>query len=670
MKRVRLGVDVGGTFTDLAAIVAGEIVIAKVPSTPADQSQGVFAAFAQTGIDPLAITVFIHGMTVATNALLESKGARTAFVTTVGFRDLLFICRQQRPHLYDLTCRRPPPLVARELCFEVEERAEPQGITVPLTDESLQRLIDRLTPHVRSGQIEAIAVGLLFSFRYPEHEQRIAGALGAAFPQLHLSLSSEVAPEFREYERFSTAVVDAYLSPKLKRYLGCLAEGCVARDLPVPGIMQSSGGVTTVEYASAHGAVALLSGPAGGVRGAAFIGAASGCADLLTFDMGGTSTDVSLILGRTPQIRAEAVVAGYPVRLPQIDIHTVSAGGGSLGWLDAGGALKVGPSSAGSRPGPACYGRGGTEPTLTDANVFLGYIADGSVLGGELSIDRAAAGQALARLADPLDLSIERLAVGMRQVANSHMSTALRVMSVERGVDPRSLSLLAFGGAGPMHGCELAEALGIPTVLVPRACGVLSALGLAVSPVREDHSLAVLAPLARTADLLAELCATLAKRASSDLSERTFSADLRYRGQSFELNLPVTPDESPPTIAARFHSLHQQRYGWAESTQTIEVVQLRLTATEPWEPPTLKVAALAKQTTPTAQRPAWFGGTFQSVPVWGGDSLGAGSRLQGPGMVELLGATVVLPPGWLGAVDACGTLVLKIIADHEDIPTD
>ncbi|WP_197530170.1 hydantoinase/oxoprolinase family protein [Gloeobacter violaceus] len=663
MGQIRLGVDVGGTFTDLVAVVEGTVITAKVPTT-ADQSEGVIEAFARTGLAGDAVGVFAHGMTVATNALLEGKGASTAFVTTEGFRDLLRIGRQNRPHLYDLTQPRPRPLVAREHCFTVRERMGPAGVVIPLENQELAVLVTKLEPLIAAGAIESVAVGFLFAFGHSEHEQAVARTLQKAFPQVHLSLSSEVAPEFREYERFSTTVVDAYLSPKLRYYLDRLVQRCRERQLPVPLIMQSSGGVTTIERA--RGAAALLSGPAGGVRGAAFVAAQSGFADVLTFDMGGTSTDVSLILRGRPQTSAEAVVVGYPVRLPQIDIHTVSAGGGSVAWADGGGALRVGPHSAGSIPGPAAYGRGGTEPTVTDANVFLGYLADGAVLGGALQIDKSAATAALERLADKLGLGVERTAVGIRAVANAHMVAALRVMSVERGIDPRALALLAFGGAGPMHGCDLAAHLGIWRVLVPEAGGVLSALGLAVSPLRRDFSRAVLRRLSDLDEPWRSEFTALAAQVPPELAERAYFADVHYRGQSFELTVPVDLEQNLEAVAATFHEAHARRYGWSDPAQAIELVQARLVATEPVALPELSAEA-GDQDGPPAERLAWFDGDFQPVPVYDRTRLGPLSRLEGPALIEMPEATVVVPLGWQGVIDQCGTLILEFQTAREDV---
>ncbi len=485
----RLGVDVGGTFTDLVLIAGDRLVTAKVPSTPDDQSEGVMRSLEAAEVTEAA--AFAHGMTVATNALLERRGARTALVTTEGFRDVIEIGRQDRAALYDLTAGRPPALVPRELRFTVRERMGPDGELEPLDEESVAAAVEA----IGEAEVEAVAVCLLFGFLHPEHEQAVGEALREALGDVHVSLSSEVLPEFREYERTSTTVADAYLGPRLGAYLEQLAGRAEEAGLPAPLVMQSSGGVVEVAAAAEQAASCVLSGPAGGVVGAAYAAQASGFEDVLTFDMGGTSTDVAPIVGGEAQTTTESVVAGVPIKLPMVDVHTVSAGGGSLAWADAGGALRVGPESAGADPGPAAYGRGGEEPTVTDANLFLGYLGDGAELGGEVTLSRERAEAALDRVGGRLDLDAEATALGIVRVANAEMTRALRVISVQRGLDPRDFALVAFGGAGGMHACALAEELGMQTVIVPRAAGVLSALGLAISDVRQRPR----APAARRA---------------------------------------------------------------------------------------------------------------------------------------------------------------------------
>ncbi len=661
---VRLGIDVGGTFTDLVLLQDGRIRTAKVLSTPSPE-EGVFAALDKIG--PVAVDVFCHGMTVATNALLERKGAPTIFLTTAGFRDILAIGRQNRPSLYDLTQPKPEPVVPRHRCLEVQERCSVSGVLQPLTDSEIERVLQLVAERVEQEGIQAVAVGFLFSFLYPEHEQRLGAALRKAFPHLHVSLSSEVAPEFREYERFSTTTLDAYLSPKLAGYLHRLAEGCTQRGIPQPLIMQSSGGVTSIAQAAAHASVALLSGPAAGVYGGAYVARLSGYLHVLSFDMGGTSTDVALIQNGIPQVSPAAVVCGLPVQQPQIDVHTVSAGGGSIAQVLPGGGLQVGPESAGSHPGPACYGRGGTAATVTDANLWLGYLPDGGWLGDAVQLRRDLAEQALSRLAAPLGLSVAEVAIGIRALANAEMVRALRVMSVERGLDPAEFALLAFGGAGPMHACALAEALGMHTILIPAACGVLSALGMAVADLRRDYRRPVLRPLRALEQggaTLPEWAAPLVEQAQRDLQEPTlqFSLDLRYRGQSFELGIPVQLSEPIEAIAQRFHATHQQRYGWQDPTQAVEAIQLRLQAiqTLPKGPLTAFSPCPAEGEQPLrGWRKAWLGGSWQRVPVYNRLAMGEGFRLQGPAIVELPEATAVIESGWQGTLDAVGTLILS-----------
>jgi len=650
----RLGVDVGGTFTDLVAIAGDRLVTAKVPSTPSDQSEGVMASFEASGVDAGEVAAFSHGMTVATNALLERRGARTALVTTEGFRDVLEIARQNRPSLYDLTRDRPPALVPRELRFTVKERMGPGGELEPLDETS----VEEATRALAEAEVEAVAVCLLFSFLHPGHERRVGEALREALPGVHVSLSSEVLPEFREYERFSTAAADAYLAPRLAAYLESLAGKVEAAGVPAPLVMQSSGGVVALEVAAGQAAACVLSGPAGGVVGAAYAAAASGYPDVLTFDMGGTSTDVAPIIEGEAQTTTESVVAGVPVKLPMVDVHTVSAGGGSIARADAGGALRVGPESAGADPGPAAYGRGGERPTVTDANLFLGYLADGVELGGQVSLDRGRAEEALAAVGGELGLDALETALGVVRVADAEMVRALRVISVERGLDPRDFALVAFGGAGGMHACSLAEELGMRTVLVPRASGVLSALGLAISDLRRDYASPYLSALEDVdAGALDEAFEELQRLAAGDLDspELTRRADLRYRGQSFELT--VAADE-PRELAARFHDAHERRYGYRMEEEPVELVSLRLIAISPVEAPKLNEEAVEGEPAPDRRR-ACFDGDWLEIDVRGRGRMGEGSAVEGPAIVEFSEATCVVRPGWRGAIDGAGTLVLE-----------
>ena len=573
-----LGIDVGGTFTDAVLVSDGRLVTAKVP-TAARQEEAVVAAARAVGADE--VERFVHGTTIATNALLERKGAKTAFVTTAGFEHLLYLRRQARAHLYRLCDDHPEPLVPLERCHGVVERIGPEGVLAELDLATL--------PPVDA---EAVAVCLLFSFRDPSHERLVADELRRRLPGAHVVASHECAPEFREYERASTTVVDAYLAPVVARYLRALADSCEAAGLPEPLVMRSSGGSATLAEAADHPAWALVSGPAAGVVGAALVARASGFDNAISFDMGGTSTDVCLIADGQEERAHGRSVGGYPLLLPTVDLHTVGAGGGSIVWRDAGGAVRVGPESAGAEPGPACYGRGGSLPTVTDANLLLGRLP--ARLAGGLELDRRAAERALAGF-DPDDVIA---------AVNAEMLRALRVISVERGHDPRDFALVAFGGAGPLHACGLAEELGIGTVLVPAAAGVLSALGLAASEERRDRVRSYVRPLAEVGVVPA-----------------SGEADVRYAGQSFELTVPLGGD-----VAAAFHRAHEERYGYAEPDRAVELVAVRTADVRPG---------------PDFRLPA-------SDPL----------EVAGPAVVELDGATCWIPPGWEGVRDGNSTLIL------------
>ena len=576
-----LGVDVGGTFTDAVLVEDGRIRMAKVP-TAARQEESVLAAARAVGAGEAELERFAHGTTVATNALLERRGARTAYVGNAGFKHVLHLRRQARAHLYRPCARHPEPVVELADCHGVAGRLGPEGELEPLDLGSLPEL----------GDVDAVAVCLLFSFRDPAHELAVAAELRRRHPGVHVVASHEVAPEFREYERASTTAVDAYLAPVAASYLRALAGAAGDAGLPEPAVMLSSGGVASVDEAAAHPARLLVSGPAGGVVGAGLLARRAGFADAIAFDMGGTSTDVCLLpRGRAARV-AEREIGGVPVRLPTIDIHTVGAGGGSLVWRDAGGAVHVGPESAGADPGPACYGRGG-GPTVTDANLLLGRLP--VELPGGLVLDRDAAAAAV----DGIDPA------AVIAVVEAEMLRALRVVSVERGHDPRDFALVAYGGAGPLHACALAEELGIETVLVPAAAGVLSALGLAASEERRDRVVSHVRPLAEVGDLPAE-----------------GEADVRYRGQSFELTVPLGGD-----VAEEFHRAHEQRYGYADRGREVELVAVRTADVTP--------------------------GPRLELPD------GAPEQATGPARVELDGSTLWIPPGWVGVRDGPSWVVTR-----------
>jgi len=654
MSKVRLGVDVGGTFTDLVALSDGRIITAKVPSTPEDQSVAVMRVIEVSGIEPGSVRGMAHGMTVATNALLERNGARTALVTTEGFRDVLEIGRQNRPSLYQLQVDRPPALVPRELRFTVRERSGPDGVIEHLEDSEIERVVGNL----RDAGVESVAVCLLFGYLHPEHERRLGAAIRAALPDVHVSLSSEVLPEFREFERFSTTAADAYLGPRLASYLDNLAGVVERAGMPQPLVMQSSGGVVGLEAGVARAAACVLSGPAGGVVGAAYVAGAGGYRNLLTFDMGGTSTDVAPIVDGRVQTTTASVVAGVPIKMPMVDVHSVGAGGGSVAWVDAGGALRVGPRSAGAVPGPACYGRGGEDAAVTDANLLLGYLDDGFRLGGEIVLDRSASEAALARLAAVAGMDSLGAALGVVQVANAEMVRALRVISIERGLDPRDFVLVAFGGAGPMHACALAEELGMKTVLVPKASGVLSALGLSISDLRRDYVSPFLARLDDVADQeLETVFGTLESEGRRDLDDPAFvrRADIRYRGQSFELTVDAGDLSS---LASGFRATHKRRYGYSMDTEPLEVVNLRVVATVAAAKPPIREEPTGSLESPRRRR-ANFDGAWELVQVLDRTAMGAGTSIEGPALVEFPEATCVVRPGWVGVVDGAGTLVLE-----------
>jgi N-methylhydantoinase A len=653
MTVARLGVDVGGTFTDMVVVSEEGVITAKVPST-ADQSDGVLAACDAAGVVAEEIGAFAHGTTVATNALLERRGADVALVTTEGFRDVIEIGRQNRPSLYDLSARRPPPLVPRERRFTVPERMGPKGELIPLD----RRVLDDVIEGIRKSGVEAVAICFLFSHLHPEHETEAAGLIREAMPDAYVCASSEVLPEFREFERFSTTVANAYLVPRLRGYLDTLAHKARDRGLPAPLVMRSTGGVIDAVEAAELAAACVLSGPAGGVVGAASVAAESGFDDVLSFDMGGTSTDVAPIVEGRARDTVEAMVAGVPLRFPMVDVHTVSAGGGSIAWIDEGDALRVGPRSAGADPGPACYGRGGSEPTVTDANLLLGFLQDGGILGGRIALQRPSAEAAIRRLSERLGSDEIATALGIRRVANAEMVRALRVITVERGLDPRSFALCAFGGAGPMHACDLAGELGIRTVLIPRASGVLSALGLAVSDLRRDVAEAFPRSLRDVSkpDLLQRFD-RLEKEAARDLADARIvrRADLRYTGQSYELTVPA---DDLSELGERFHDAHERMYGYHVEDEEIEIVSLRVAAMVPVPRvhPSEPSPSGAGQ---TSARRAYFESRWTEAHGMERAAMGAGSKLEGPSIVEFDEATCVVPPGWRGEIDDVGTLLLE-----------
>jgi len=653
---VLLGVDVGGTFTDAVLTDGVQVHTAKAPSTPGDQSRGVAkvitAVLERAGADPVAIERFAHGMTVGTNALLERRGARTALIATAGFTDLLEIARQNRPSLYRLCQDRPPPLSPPELRIGVAERVGPDGIIRPLSDGEIDRVCDEVA-RLEPG---AVAVCLLFAFADPSHEQRLATALRERFEDLHVSVSSEVLPRFREYERCATTTLDAYLSPLLDGYLRRLAGRCREIGIPEPLVMQSSGGVTDAARAAAGGAWSVLSGPAGGAVGASLLARASGNGDALGLDMGGTSCDVCVVeRGRVGRTEAREF-DGRPIQLPMVDVHTVGAGGGSIAWQDPGGALRVGPRSAGAEPGPACYRKGGTEPTVTDANLLLGYLDPAAGLAGGVRLDRDAAEQAVGALAESLGLGLLEAAAGIHAVANHEMVRALRVITVERGIDPRRFDLLPFGGAGPLHAIGIADELGIDRVLCPRSGGVLSALGLVCAERRRDTTRTVMlsAPELTAAGIAAAVRAALAGLEHDPGATLEAIFELRYRGQSFELPIDGALEPDPATLLEDFAAEHERRYGYREDGAEIELVNVRVAAREPLSD--FELPAADDGPPRHSRRTAHFATGAEPVEVIAGEPP-AGLAVAGPCVFELPATTFLVPHGWHAEVDRVGTIV-------------
>ena len=677
---IRIGIDTGGTFTDLAAFApaSGRLAFHKVVSTPDDPARGIIRGIRELvgriGARAEEIELLVHGTTVATNAVLQRAGARVALITTAGFRDVLQIQRQDRPRLYDLRARRPPPLVPRALRFELRERVRFDGsVQTQLDRAQLDRLIDAL----RRERVEAVAVGLLHSYANPAHELAVGRALAERLPGAAVCLSHELAGEQGEYERFSTCAMNAYVQPVIGRYLERVQQGLAARAAAAPlFIMKSSGGVMSAAAAARRAVETVMSGPAGGiVAGAAIARSAAGCRNLITADMGGTSFDVGVVQDGAAGFARDTEMGGLAISVPMLDLHSVGAGGGSIGWIDAGGALRVGPHSAGARPGPACYGLGGAEPTVTDANLVLGRLGAESLLGGGMAVDPEAARRALHdRLAHPLRITVEAAAEGMIRVVNAAMTAAIRKLTVERGHDPREFALCPFGGAGPLHGAELAAELGIGRTVVPRAPGVNSALGLLMTNLREDRIATFVRRLDRTtAPELERLFAELEEAARARLRRPahgagrlrlTRSLGQRYLGQRYELPVAVEPGPLElERIAERFHAEHERTYGYARAEHPVEVHSVWVAAEVDLQPLRLPPAPRAGgRPEPIAVRRVHFAGRACETPIFQRDALAAGAALTGPAIIEQLDATTALWPGQRLAVDRYGQLLLDSLA--------
>jgi N-methylhydantoinase A len=678
----RVGVDSGGTFTDVCLFddATGAIAVWKVPSTPDDPSrgiaQGLAEAIARAGASLDTVGYFGHGTTVATNALIQHRGVRTGLITTQGFRDLLEIGRQKRPDLYDIQVDKPPVLVSRDLRLEVPERIHHDGrVETPLDEAAFRDAVRRL----RDAGVQAVAVCFLYSFVRPAHEEAAARIIAEEFPAAFTCVSHAVAPEFREYERLSTTVVNAYLGPVMRRYIGRLGQRL--RDMGVtatPHLTQSNGGVISFEQAARLPVRTVLSGPSTGVVGAQAVGRLAGFSDLITFDMGGTSTDVALLADGQCRLASEAVVHGYPIKAPMLDIHTVGAGGGSIAFIDSGGLLKVGPRSAGAEPGPVCYGRGAAEPTVTDANVVLGILNPEHLLGGRMAVRRDLAAAAMALLGPPLGLGAMAAAQGIISVVTANMARAIRVISVQRGHDPRDYTLVAFGGAGPLHAARLARELEIRRILVPLSPGILCATGLLLTDLRADFAATRLTTLgpgavapmtAAFAALSTQAAAWFAAEGIGAADSRvTRTVDMRYAGQNYEL--PIALPEGGigsvtlDALAEGFAAAHRRMYGFVAEDDPVQLVTFRVEAAGLVPKADFAAhedAGADASAAISGHRDVWLPEAGGSVvcPVYDREMLRAGHRFIGPAVVEQMDATTLVLPGMAAMVDRYLDLILE-----------
>ncbi|MDR7418417.1 MAG: hydantoinase/oxoprolinase family protein [Armatimonadota bacterium] len=670
----RIGIEIGGTFTDWVVTEGDRVVrIGKVFSTPAHPEVGVMNALAEAGIGVEHLTTLVHGSTIATNVVVERKGAVTALLTTAGFRDVIAIQRQAKQRLFDLFYKHPEPLVPRHRVLEVSEKIGPDGsVRQPL---SLDGLLDRLDRLIQEDGIESVAVCLLHAYANPEHEVAVERAIAARFPGLHVSLSSDVLPRFREYERASTVVMSAYTRPVVDRYLGSLEQRLAEAGFRGRlSIIQANGGSVPALAIRRHAVKMILSGPAAGVVGATAIAADAGLKDIITFDMGGTSTDVCLVDGGEPKVTSDYKIAGLPLALPMIDIVTVGAGGGSIASIDQGGIMQVGPASAGADPGPACYGRGGHHFTVTDANVILGFIRPHTFYGGRLRLDMDAARAALDRLAAQVGMPPLEAAEGVRRLVNFTMAQAMRLVSIERGHDPRDYAVVAYGGGGPLHAAQLADELGCAQVLVPHNPGIISAFGLLIADTQQDFLVTRIMPAGdATRQTLLETFADLEARARAEFDsygvpwptvERGYALDMRYVGQAYELTMPVDDFISGPATAdqlvPRFHEFHRARYGHASSREGVEIANFRLTAVHRSTVRRVSAApSVAADRIVVEEAPVRLNGRERACLFYRRESLPPATAVAGPAVVEEGTATTFVPEGWTGTIDRHGNLFMR-----------
>lgn len=668
---MRVGVEVGGTFTDLVAVEDGKVVVTKVPSTPKSPDVGAFAALTASGIDLACIEDLGHGSTVATNAVLERKGAAVAFIATAGFRDLLFMQRHDRRNIYDLFYAKPAPPVRRKDCFEVAERLNADGSVEKPIDENAVK--GTLIPALRTGNYRAVAICLLNAYADPVHEKRLATLIAEALPDLLVTSSHQVAREFREFERASTTLLSAYVQPVIDGYLHRFESKLAASGFKGRfTVMQSNGGRLPAEAMRQSAITALYSGPAAGVVGATRQAARSGFDDLITFDMGGTSTDVCLVQDGRPSLASESEIDGLPIRTPVLDIVSVGAGGGSIAWVDDGGMLRVGPQSAGADPGPACYGKGGTEPAITDAHIVIGAIRPGAFLGGRMTLDGEAARRAFELLAARFDLGVEQAAASALQLADANIVRAIQLVSTERGRDPRDYALVPFGGAGPLHAARIAEELGIATIVVPPNAGVISAYGLVASDYTKFDAVTRKMKLddaaAREAshifsEMRARLAAQFAEMKLPGDLLYTHTLDMRFVGQAFEVGVEIPANRlgalDATYLAEQFADAHHRTFMHSATLdRPVEIVTLRVGATLPIG--TAPRLDRESETSSAAEKTRIFhGDAWIDCARFAADALVAGQKITGPGIIEGYTATTWVPPGWTAELDTADNLILR-----------
>ena len=677
----RIGVDTGGTFTDVSLMneTTGEMLITKVPSTPSNPSlaviNGVKQIVEETGIDFKQISFFIHGSTVATNALLEGKGSRTALITTKGFKDVLQIGRQTRPKLYDFRARRAEPLVARNLRFELDERTNYKGNIMKEVDRNE---VLELAEKLKVNKITSVAICFLHSYINPINEQKVKEILSEVLPDIPITLSCEVLPEMKEYERTSTVVANAYVLPKMKFYLGHLETAL--QELGIPSslyIMQSNGGIISAETAMNMPIRTVLSGPAGGVLAGSLVAQNTEYKNIITIDMGGTSLDTALIEKGVPQYTTISEVEGRPIKVPMIDMHTIGSGGGSIAWIDTGGALRVGPHSAGADPGPVCYGKGGMEPTVSDANVILGRLNPDSILGGRMKMDVESARKVMKeKIADPLGITVEQASEGILKVINANMVRGIRVISVEKGHDPRNFSLMAFGGAGPLHAVDIAREIGSKEVIIPPTPGITCATGMLMADVKHDYVKAFSAPLTDiTYDHLNGMIDELVDKARQDLTEEGFveeamelqvSLDLRYRHQAYEITIPLNSlyvnNPIMDEAVNQFHETHKNIYGFHRISEPLELANIRLVGLGKIKKIKNSNGKVVKgvELKSIGKRQVYFDSSFYETPIYQRGDLSTGTVISGPAIIEQLDSTILVYPNQAALSTPDGNLIIRL----------